>query len=96
MVGESSVVCCVFRMSVSARDARAKVITCTALNDKQQAKMLMPINTEPEKTLPVFTEVPERLPGVALSAYLEGMTAGALSFCTQQYMLDYSICQAFL
>ena len=66
----------VCRMSVSADDARAKVIHCEALHDKQKAKMLLLINTEPDITLPVFTGVPDFLLGHTLSAHLEGMTTG--------------------
>ena len=63
-------------MSVSADDARAKVIHCEALDDKQKAKMLLLINTEPDTTLPVFTGVPDFLLGHTLSVHLEGMTTG--------------------
>ena len=64
------------RMSVSADEARAKVIHCEALDDKQKAKMLLLINTEPDTTLPVFTGVPDFLLGHTVSAHLEGMTTG--------------------
>ena len=67
---------CVCRMSVQAEDARAKVIDCQTLDDKQKAKMLLLINTEPDTTLPVFTGVPNSLLGHTLSMFLEGMTAG--------------------
>ena len=77
-------------MSVQASDARAKVLQCTALDDKQKAKMLLLINTESDRTLPVFTGVPDPLLGLTLSAYLEGMTAGTVSFCT----LNHNTCQS--
>ena len=67
----------VCRMSVQADDARGKVIHCESLDDKQKAKMLLLINTEPDTTLPVFTGVPDSLLGYVLSMFLEGMTAGA-------------------
>ncbi|KAL0029368.1 hypothetical protein WJX77_002499 [Trebouxia sp. C0004] len=73
------------QMSVQASDARAKVLQCTALDDKQKAKMLLLINTESDRTLPVFTGVPDPLLGLTLSAYLEGMTAG-----TTQTLADHS------
>ena len=63
-------------MLVSADDARAKVIHCEALDDKQKAKMLLLINTEPDTTLPVFTGVPDFLLGHTLSVHMEGLTAG--------------------
>ena len=66
----------VCRVSVQADDARAKVVHCEILNDKQKAKMLLLINTEPDTTLPVFTGVPDSLLGHTLSMLLEGMTAG--------------------
>ena len=66
----------VCRMSVSADDARAKVSGCEALDDKQMATMLLLIKTEPDRTLLVFTGVPDFLLGCVLSLYLEGMTAG--------------------
>ena len=66
----------VCRMSVSADDARAKVIACEALDDKQKAKMLLLINTEPDRPLLVLTGVPDFLLGRVLSLYLERMTAG--------------------
>ncbi|DBA91367.1 TPA: hypothetical protein ACH3X2_004010 [Trebouxia sp. C0005] len=48
-------------MSLQADEARAKIINCEALDDKQKAKMLLLINTEPNTTLPVFTGVPDFL-----------------------------------
>ena len=69
-------------MSVPASVARVKVLQCAALDDKQKAKMLVLINTESDRTLPVFTGVPDPLLGLTLSAYLEGMTTGTVSFGT--------------
>ena len=66
----------VCRMSVQADGARAKVIHCKTLNDKQKAKMLLLINTQPDATLLVFTGVPDSLLGHTLSMFLEGTTAG--------------------
>ena len=66
----------VCRMSVHADEARAKVIHCETLDDKQKAKMLLLINTEPDTTLPVFTGVPDFLLGHTLSMHLEGLKAG--------------------
>ena len=63
-------------MSVQADDARAKVIHCETLDNKQKAKMLLLINTKPDTTLPVFTGVPDFLLGHTLSVHLEGLTAG--------------------
>ena len=63
-------------MSFQADDARAKVIHCKTLDDKQKAKMLLLINTEPDTTLPVFTGVPGSLFGRTLSMSSEAMTAG--------------------
>lgn len=76
-------------MSVQAGDARAKVLQCSALDDKQKVKLLL-INTEPDRTLPVFTGVPDQLLGLTLSVFLEGMTAGILPFC----ILNHSTCQS--
>ncbi|KAA6419341.1 MAG: hypothetical protein FRX49_10740 [Trebouxia sp. A1-2] len=64
-------------MSLQADEARAKIINCEALDDKQKAKMLLLINTEPDTTLPVFTGVPDFLLGHTLSMHLEGLKAGA-------------------
>ncbi|DBB00070.1 TPA: hypothetical protein ACH3X1_013926 [Trebouxia sp. C0004] len=80
-------------MSVQADDARAKVIHCETLDDKQKAKMLMLINTEPDTTLPVFTGVPDSLLGHTLSIFLEGMTAdpdltARIAYLEQQRQLD--------
>lgn len=66
----------VCRMLLQADDARAKVIHCVTLDNKQKAKMLLLINTKPDTTLPVFTGVPDFLLGHTLSVHLEGMTAG--------------------
>ena len=63
-------------MSVQADDARAKVIHCETLDNKQKAKMLLLINTKPDTTLPVFTGVPDFLLGHTLSVHMEGLTAG--------------------
>ncbi|KAA6429165.1 MAG: hypothetical protein FRX49_00562 [Trebouxia sp. A1-2] len=62
-------------MSLQADEARAKIINCEALDDKQKAKMLLLINTEPDTTLPVFTGVPDFLLGHTLSMHLEGLKA---------------------
>ena len=67
------------RMSAQADGARAKVIHCETLDDKQKAKMLLLINTKPDTTLPVFTGVPDFLLGHTLSIYLEELTAGTTS-----------------
>ncbi|KAL3139897.1 hypothetical protein ABBQ38_004191 [Trebouxia sp. C0009 RCD-2024] len=64
-------------MSLQADEARAKIINCEALDDKQKAKMLLLINTEPDTSLPVFTGVPDFLLGHTLSMHLEGLKAGA-------------------
>ena len=53
-----------------------KVVHCETLDDKQKAKMLPLINTEPDTTLPVFTGVPDSLLGHTFSMFLERMTAG--------------------
>ena len=66
----------VCRMSAQADGARAKVIHCETLDDKQKAKMLLLINTKPDTTLPVFTGVPDFLLGHTLSMHLEELTAG--------------------
>ena len=65
-------------MSVQAPDARVKVNHCEDLDARQQAKMLLLINTKPDTTLPVFTGVPEFLLGLTLSLYLEGLEAGTI------------------
>ncbi|DBA71815.1 TPA: hypothetical protein ACH3X2_010968 [Trebouxia sp. C0005] len=66
-------------MSLQADEARAKIINCEALDDKQKAKMLLLINTEPDTTLPVFTGVPDFLLGHTLSMHLEGLKADTQS-----------------
>ena len=65
-------------MSVQADDARAKVVHCEVLDNKQKAKMLLLINTKPDTTMPVFTGVPDFLLGHTLSLHLEGLTAGTM------------------
>lgn len=63
-------------MSLQADEARAKIINCEILDDKQKAKMLLLLNTEPDTSLPVFTGVPDFLLGHTLSMHLEGLKAG--------------------
>ncbi|KAA6419297.1 MAG: hypothetical protein FRX49_10696 [Trebouxia sp. A1-2] len=66
-------------MSLQADEARAKIINCEAVDDKQKAKMLLLINTEPDTTLLVFTGVPDFLLGHTLSMHLEGLRAGSVA-----------------
>ena len=70
------------RISVQAADARARVIHCETLDNKQKAKMLLLIDAEPDTTLPVLTGVPDLLLGHVLTMFLEGMTAGTPPACS--------------
>lgn len=62
-------------MSVQAPHARAKVNRYEDSDARQQAKILLLMNTKPDTTLPVFTGVPDSLLGLTLSMYLEGLEA---------------------
>jgi len=72
----------VVEMPLSAEDARYRVLGCVDLNDNQKAELLLLINPEPNKTVPIFTGVPDSLLALILTKHLEGLTAGAIPLCT--------------
>ncbi|DBB05808.1 TPA: hypothetical protein ACH3X3_009821 [Trebouxia sp. C0006] len=63
-------------MPLSAEDARYRVLGCGDLNDNQKAELLLLINSEPNKTVPILTGVPDSLLALTLTKHLEGLTAG--------------------
>ncbi|KAL0017915.1 hypothetical protein WJX77_008038 [Trebouxia sp. C0004] len=65
-------------MPLSAEDARYRVLGCVDLNDNQKAELLLLINSEPNKTVPIFTGVPDSLLALTLTKHLEGLTAGGI------------------